>query len=81
MNHTVTDHLTTLEKQALELCRERGQVRLGQRMDKQAVLRGMQQCEVFTPVAMGLHRRGLVDIFRPEKIGPKYMTLRAKHGT
>lgn len=68
--------LTTLERQALDRLRARGHLTVGQRVDRfSAHTRGLQSTDVFTPVARGLERRGLVKLSRPNPRGPLVMTL------
>jgi hypothetical protein len=71
-----TDPLTTLQKEAMAKLAEKGRLIVGNRLDVMTgdvmKTRGLRRCDVFTSVARGLQRRGLVKLTRP-KTGPMIM--------
>lgn len=68
--------LTALEREAYAKLQQRTVLIVGQRVPKDlARLRNLNQPDVFLSVAEGLVRRGLAVITRPDKRGPKVITL------
>lgn len=81
---SVTDPLTSSQQQAMALLKQRGQLTVGQKLDffvsDEAKRRGLRRTDVLRSVAIGLQKRGLVILTRPDRRGPMVMTLADSKG-